>query len=235
MNVYAVAAKSAIRKYRESEISSLLCGRKPFGSRHWEYPWVFEQSGIESKHGLRILDIAPDLTFPFSHRLKMNNHDVTFIDLEKRAWSDSVSWGVDPAESEGEIRIMDVRRMDFPDSTFDLIFCVSVLEHIVCPTQDPEDPRLNHLFDAKGAVPAIEEMGRCLKQGGSLLITVDLYGGERWAPYFEQWDIFSDLAQCGFPVQGRSDFSRSDCFRDQETFISQFHGPYITLGFHLRK
>jgi len=70
MNVFSVVDKQSIENYRSSEISKKLCGQKPFGSRHWEYPWVYEQSGLEQKNDLIVLDIAPDFTFPFSEYLK---------------------------------------------------------------------------------------------------------------------------------------------------------------------
>jgi len=125
--------------------------------------------------------------------------------------------------------------MNYQDSTFDIIFCVSVLEHIVCPTQEPNDPNLFKKFDPDGAIPAIKEMERCLKPGGKLLLTVDIYGGKLWEPYFKKWDIFSDLNVCGFDVHEGSDFARANYFLAPETYISYFHGPYITLGFNLTK
>jgi SAM-dependent methyltransferase len=134
-----------------------------------------------------------------------------------------------------DYRIMDVGEMSFADSTFDCIFCISVLEHIVCPTQDPDHPRLLDVFDPLGARPAIAEMKRCLKPGGKLIITVDLYGGTKWKPLFSQWDVFSDLAASGFSFGEQPTFDRKKAFSAPETFISEFHGPYITLGFNLEK
>lgn len=235
-NSYSLATKSAINCYRSTELCNLLCGKKPFGSRHWEYPWCIEHSGVLDKSNLRILDIAPDFTFPYASFLD-KNHTVTFIDLEKRKWSHSVTWGAEKSElaTMSDYRIMDVRKMSFADSTFDCIFCISVLEHIVCPTQDPNDPGLLRVFDPLGARPAIVEMKRCLKPGGKLIITVDLYGGAKWKPLFSHWDVFSDLEASGFSLGEQPTFDREKAFSAPETFVSEFHGPYVTLGFNLEK
>lgn len=130
---------------------------------------------------------------------------------------------------------MDVRDMAFENETFDAIFCISVLEHIVCPTQSPNHPQLAEIFSPTGARPALQEMYRCLKPGGKLLLTVDLYGGPQWKPLFDQWDIFADLQEAGFMLDHLPKFDRERAFNDPTTFVSQFHGPYITLGFCLNK
>ncbi len=234
MNTVALATKEAISRYRTSPLCTQLCGVKPFGSRHWEYPWAMEQSGILGRSGLRILDVAPDFTFPYASFLE-KHHTVTFIDLEKRAWSDSVTWGagVSDLAARSDYRLMDVGDMSFADETFDAIFCISVLEHIVCPTQDPDHPGLARIFNHLGARPALLEMRRCLKPGGTLLLTVDIYGGPKWEIHFEQWDIFADLRETGFETAHLPPFDRDQAFHSPETFVSQFHGPYITLGFCL--
>lgn len=235
MNTYSVATHTEISRYQKTELCKNLCGRKPFGSRHWEYPWAVEQSGILEATDLKILDVAPDLTFPYPRFLERLGHVVTFIDIERRRWSDTVAWGMSPERTEDSFHVMDVRQMTFPDSCFDCIFCISVLEHIVCPTQDPEHPHLKKLFDPLAARPAIFEMKRCLKPGGRLLITVDIYGGPKWSDLFSKWDIFSDLEFAGFPMASTTGFDREKIFRDPNSYISEFYGPYVTLGFKLEK
>lgn len=235
MNIFATATKKTISELQETGLCHQLCGSKPFGSRHWEYPWAVLQSGTLESTGLKILDVAPDLTFPFPHVMKAMGHQVTFIDQEKRRWSEKTVWGVDPHAMKDNFHVMDVRDMSFFDETFDVIFCISVLEHIVCPTQDPEHPHLKKLFDPLAARPAISEMKRCLKPAGRLLITVDIYGGSKWSDLFQKWDIFSDLEFAGFPMASTTDFDREKIFRDPNSYISEFYGPYVTLGFKLEK
>jgi SAM-dependent methyltransferase len=233
-NIFSPVTRSAIDIYRHAPLGLQLCGSKPFGSRHWEYPWCVEQSGILTRSNLRILDVAPDFTFPFASFIE-ERHRVTFIDLEGKKWSDTITWGaaIHDLTTRSDYRIMDVRQMSFSDETFDVIFCISVLEHIVCPTQNPDHPGLSEIFDPKGARPALAEMKRCLKPGGRLLLTVDLYGGSRWKRHFERWDIFSDLASVGFHSETWTGYDRQRLFDDPDTFISQYYGPYITLGFCL--
>jgi SAM-dependent methyltransferase len=235
-NSYALATKSGINNFRSSNLCHQVCGEKPFGSRHWEYPWCIEQSEIMGKSNLRILDVAPDFTFPYASLLD-REHTVTFIDLEQRRWSDSVTWGakVRDLASKSDYRVMDVKDMVFSENTFDIIFCISVLEHIVCPTQDPNNPNLKTLFLATAARKALKEMRRCLKPTGKLLLTIDLYGGPKWQAYFNQWDIICDLKEAGFETNHFPRFDRQAAFADPETFVSHFHGPYITLGFKLNK
>lgn len=62
----------------------------------------------------------------------------------------------------------DLANISFDDNYFDIITCVSVLEHI----QSPNDKK------------AIGEMLRVLKPGGRLVITVDFAPEERWT---EKW------------------------------------------------
>ena len=184
-----------------------------------------------SFENLRILDVAPDFTFPYAGFLEAA-HEVTFIDLEKRQWSDTVFWGMDgdAMEQHKDYRVMDVRDLAFPDETFDIIFCISVLEHLVCPTQNPDHPDLANLFSPKGARMAVKEMRRCLKTGGKLVLTIDIYGGRKWKSYFDAWDIVADLAAAGFDMHCLDGFDREKIFNDPDTFVSDFHGPYITLG-----
>jgi len=235
MNVFAVATHKTINRYRKSALCANLCGQKPFGSRHWEYPWAVEQSGVINAKGLSILDVAPDFTFPYAEFLISLGHEVIFIDLEKRKWSEDITWGLDPKKHHQNFRVMDLRQMSFADDTFDRIFCISVLEHIVCPTQNPDHPRLQEIFDPHGTRPALRQMCRCLKTGGRLVITVDIYGGKKWAALFEQWDLFSDLEYAGFDISDFPPFDRKEAFSNPQTYISTFHGPYITLGFALYK
>lgn len=236
MNSYSLATRQAINDYRHTDLCRRVCGAKPFGSRHWEYPWAIEQSGILKEESVRILDVAPDFTFPYANFLD-DSYETTFIDLEKRQWSKTISWGAGDRElaTRADYQIMDVRKMSFAGETFDRIFCISVLEHLVCPTQDPDHPDLSSLFDPLGARPALVEMRRCLKPEGRLLLTIDLYGGPKWKTFFERWDIFSDLQEVEFDTCGWPLFDRHQAFADPETFVSDFHGPYITLGFCLYK
>lgn len=233
MHTYSRATCKSIERYRKSELGAQVCGNKPFGSRHWEYPWAVEQSDILNGKGLKILDVAPDFTFPYARFLEKLGHEVTYIDLERRPWSDKVVWGLDPKRLKENFHIMDVRQMSFPDHYFDCIFCISVLEHLVCPTQNPDHPKLREFFEPLAARPAIAEMKRCLKPGGRLMITIDIYGGPKWRPFFEQWDICGDIAASGFAVGRNFHFDRNELFSNPETYISRFFGPYITLGFRL--
>lgn len=235
LNSFSIATHTEIQRFAASPLCRSLCGEKPFGSRHWEYPWAVRQSDIVNRNHQTILDVAPDLTFPYARYMKSLGHSITFIDIERKNWAPNLAWGIDPKQARDDFMIMDVREMTFPDETFDSIFCISVLEHIVCPTQDPDHPRLVEIFDPDGAIPALIETRRCLKKGGKLIMTVDIYGGEQWWPHFSRWDIFSNLHEAGFQIDKPPDFNLMEVFRNPDTFVSDFYGPYITLGFCLTK
>lgn len=64
----------------------------------------------------------------------------------------------------------DIRKTDFPDNYFDLILCISTIEHVgrnnSIYTENTEP------IDMTGDFEAVVEMKRILKKGGKLIITV---------------------------------------------------------------
>jgi SAM-dependent methyltransferase len=61
-----------------------------------------------------------------------------------------------------EVRHMDALALDFPDASFDIIFCLSSIEHFGGP---------------RATVRATREMARVLRPGGQLVITTECFVG----------------------------------------------------------
>jgi SAM-dependent methyltransferase len=96
--------------------------------------------------------------------------------------------GVDlsPASIDGmTIAQADVRQMPYDDQYFDLIMCVSTLEHI---GRDNSSYGIQAGMDTQGDVTALRELQRVLKTGGRLLITVP-FGALRHYDWFKQYDL----------------------------------------------
>jgi SAM-dependent methyltransferase len=146
-------------------------------SRLWEYPYVYSalrtwrahQAGAASP---TILDVGSGVTFfPFTiAKLDARVHclDVDAVcvrDLGRAAAIvDSGRGQVSAEQSESD-------RLPCRDEVADAIYCISVLEHV----EEPE--------------PLITELGRVLKRGGLLLLTLDLdLREEGLAPSAKDWE-----------------------------------------------
>ena len=85
--------------------------------------------------------------------------------------------GVDLVEREVpglESVVADLRRLPFPDRSFDIVFCVSTLEHV---GRDNTRYGANEEDDPAGPAAALHELRRVTKRGGRILLTVPC--GER--------------------------------------------------------
>jgi O-antigen chain-terminating methyltransferase len=80
----------------------------------------------------------------------------------------------------------DVRRLPYPDKNFDLLFCVSTLEH-VGRGQDPFGISIGEDVDG-GDLAALQEMSRVTRTSGRILVTVPFGTPER-RPWQRQYDL----------------------------------------------
>jgi SAM-dependent methyltransferase len=92
----------------------------------------------------------------------------------------------------------DVRRLPFPERSFDVVFCLSTLHHV------GHDNRVYGLaaeHDPAGPLDALRELRRVLDSSGRLLVTVpcgeprdygwfSLHHADTWRSLFEQADLF---------------------------------------------
>ncbi len=104
-------------------------------SRQWEYPFVMQSiiSGVQRQSGseIRVLDAGSGVTFfPYLLQSSMPNVTVTCCDYD--ASLANIFNTVNDAGGPGspvEFRQADMRQLPFDDASFDVIYCVSVLEH----------------------------------------------------------------------------------------------------------
>lgn len=127
-------------------------------SRQWEYPYVWgrvaEAAGLDP--GLRILDAGSGATFlPFYIKHCFEETTVACCDSD-RTLPDCFSAINGIMNSDVDFSVADIRTLPYEDGSFDLICCVSVLEH----TRDYDD--------------VLTELVRVLDEGGRLVITFDV-------------------------------------------------------------
>lgn len=131
-------------------------------SRTWEYPWIAAQiDRLNSRIvGRRALDIGAAVTF-FTYYLEAREFEVTNLDCDAAMPTHfaRVFSRIRPELHSGDLPryvTEDARKMRFPAGSFDLITCVSVLEHI--PSWEI----------------AVEEICRVLAPGGTVILTFDI-------------------------------------------------------------
>lgn len=131
-------------------------------SRVWEYPYVYlhlkryrqEHSGGELP---KVADIGSGVTFfPFS--VARLGYDVICADTDVVCEPDLRRAGTIVEQNPGrvEFRLIKSSSLPFEDSECDLVYCISVLEHI----EDFEN--------------TVREISRILKNEGLLYLTIDL-------------------------------------------------------------
>ena len=135
-----------------------------------EIPWVLSRIHDDR----RVLDIGSAYAAPvFLQRLSsMGIAELHGVDLSRR-----------PVKGIRMTRA-DVRHMPFPDASFDLVLCVSTLEHIGL---DNAGYGVEAERQATGDLQALTEIRRVLAPTGRLLITVP-YGRAEDHGWFKQYD-----------------------------------------------
>ena len=136
----------------------VLDGRPTVGmtERVIEIPWVISRYRGER----RVLDIGPAYALPLYIEAlrRLGIPELHGVDLSRRRVPGMA------------VTQADVRQMPFKDGTFDLILCVSTLEHI---GRDNAHYQVEARTDVEeGDVAALAEMRRVLAPAGRVLITV---------------------------------------------------------------
>ena len=216
------AFKSILREMEEylavESISYLHAGKR------WEYPWAVINSGVRA--GMKVLDAGcGNAIFPIY--LAKNGCDVTAADLE-------MDTGL--ADMHGvniNYHIGTITDLPFEDDSFDMVFCLSVLEHL------PEHE----------TAAAVCELVRVLRPSGRLVVTVDFFDDLERTLHFEMngrhrtgdWPIFDEeqlhsriINASGLPLHGETDFSVDWAAKKREMLA--FHPfEYTSLGCILQK
>lgn len=126
-------------------------------SRAWEYPFIYRKIKEYGK-SINIMDFGCGVTF-FPHSLTKLGHDVTCVDNDPVCRRDTKRAGEFYSEnkkSTGGIIVPDLGIEDYSHGEFDLVYSISVLEHI-------ENPEVY-----------VDLFFNMLKPGGRLLLTMDI-------------------------------------------------------------
>ena len=131
-------------------------------SRAWEYPYVYHhlknwREKFPTGSLLHVIDLGSGVTFfPFS--IARLGYSVTCTDIDSVCAVDlpRAAHCLPHAPGEVNFRLIEKARLPFNNDEADVIYCISVLEHI------------NSFEDT------IQEIARVLRPGGLLVVTIDL-------------------------------------------------------------
>lgn len=160
---------SEMKKYQEALVWPILTEKHNvyrYGTRGWEYPWVFEQLK-DIADGSHILDGGCGTT-DYLAQLHSRGVQVTGLDFFVDEDDENAGYGLRPSYME---KMADkamflngsLDNIPAPDNSFDVVTCISVMEHIVIYHRD--DPQFHNR--------CLNEMKRVLKPGGTLICTYD--------------------------------------------------------------
>ncbi len=173
--------KSECIKFSDNLLLHRLKAKKPrCADRDLEYPWMLDNINISKGKILDVGSTACDLLY---NNLP-NAIEINGINLNKQKNNNQNI----------KLKTGDIRKTDYSDNYFDIITCISTLEHIGV------GGRYNSDEDENGDKKAMNEMHRILKTDGILLLTVPygekdvlpinkLYNKERTDKLFEQFNI----------------------------------------------
>jgi SAM-dependent methyltransferase len=129
-------------------------------SRQWEYAFAYsyleEYLSRQPESMANILDAGAGITFfPYYIISVYNSVEVTCLDTDS-SLSPIYEEINSTLDTSVEFKIGDIQRLAFDDNHFNVIYCVSVLEHIT------------------NIKPVLQEFYRVLKPGGLFIITFDI-------------------------------------------------------------
>lgn len=144
-----------------------------------EYPWVIAQ--LNKQTGTNLLDAGSTLNYePIITYHSLKNKKITIVNLnpEKNCfWRNSISYIYG-----------DIRKLPFKDNTFDVITCISTIEHIGLDNTIYTGTDYAQEKIEGGYNEALEELLRVLiKEGGKLFITVP-FGVHQIFGFFQVFD-----------------------------------------------
>ncbi len=225
------------------------------GTRGWEYPWALEQIKSLPKKA-KILDCGCGVSyFPLElfHKgfqvfgidkfLQKNMLSYLFGNFGSRLGSllsgKKPDWGIPHnlrKKNLNQIQYVDglMNDIPFPDSTFDAVTCLSVMEHIVISTGNSGPNYHNQ---------CLEEMKRVLKQGGLLICTYDTVlqdverfwaGKKDWGK--QGWHYLTDIdfLKMPFKYPETKRLSKEEICQDPDLYIippEVYYDGYGTKSF----
>ena len=128
-------------------------------SRQWEYPFVYDcivnyLNQVE-KFNIKILDAGSGVTFfPYYVGTISDQININCCDMDDL--KSTFSKINDKSDMDIDFHLADIHNLPFEDNSFDIVYCISVLEH----TEDIEK--------------ILVEFKRILKTKGMLIVTFDI-------------------------------------------------------------
>jgi len=183
-------------------------------SRVWEYPYAYYHlkkwcTDSNSERALHVVDLGSGVTFfPFSVA-RMGYH-VTCVDIDPIVEKDLLLAieNVDHSPGKIDFRLYNGADLPFSDRELDVVYCISVLEHI----QQFEQTVL--------------EIARILRPGGLLALTFDLdLRGDQEIGVERYYRLRMALERSFEPVFPERTAHPADIVRSDR-------GPYASLGVH---
>jgi SAM-dependent methyltransferase len=201
-----------------------------------EIPWVFAQLNIQHES---LLDAGSSLNNEVAISAPvLANKKITIVTLAPESicfWRKGISY-----------IFGDLRDLDFKDNAFDLIVCISTIEHIgMDNSMYTKAGNLNDRVNSNDFLVAIKELKRILKTGGALFCTFPFgkYENHGW---FQQFDsqLTDTLIKCFNPVkhtetifkydpEGWIISNREDCSDCQffDVQMSKYFDPKSTIEY----
>jgi SAM-dependent methyltransferase len=227
--------------WRDPQLLHRLSDTRIQGIRAWEYGVLIGCLTRVPGHGSwRCLDVGSGAsTFP-AYLLEQGwVRTMTTLDLEDPY--ERPDEGPPPSERVERVAAS-MLEIPFPDRSFDLVTCISAIEHLDGDRRDAKPASYDrYRSDTRRAV---EEMLRVVRPGGYLYLTTDAYLSDRqttdrwsspdgkspiWSAYrYEDIDglFVRTLEERGFELVGGHDFDRSQLVNDPGR--STYRGRFFT-------
>lgn len=172
-------------------------------SRIWEYPYIYSKL-MEYEKELNIMDFGSGVTF-FPHALSKLGHDIACIDNDPICIRDNIRasrFFSEIQDYKGKITAPTQNEIENSTSQYDIIYSISVLEHIEDPTQ------------------YIDFFYKNLKPNGRLLLTmdIDLRGDGDLSP--------EKLENIKKSIQGKFSLSSNIEFTHPKNYLSTINSMY---------
>ncbi|MBU1122395.1 MAG: class I SAM-dependent methyltransferase [Candidatus Omnitrophica bacterium] len=142
--------------------------------RFLEYPFVFKY--LPNNKNIKLLDIGCAGSF-FPLVVAALGYNVTACDIRPYEILNSIKF------DNFEFRQQDICKNPLGEETFDIITCISVLEHIGL------GGRYGVVKDEFGDLKMVEQIKKVVKSNGKVLITVPYGVSEIYAPYHRVYDL----------------------------------------------
>jgi len=177
---------------RGSVLKKMIQNNVPFASydtwlKGWAHAWPVAL--LETPRGSRVLDVGCGTTPYYASYFAQQGCEAHAMDAAYEPTGMKKGWGITAETIEKNPNITFhlglAGQKVGPEKHFDLITCISTIEHIYDSTftLDPENP-MRH-------VDALQDMLRMLKPGGVLVLTYDFFLNDM--PHWRGWDYLADI------------------------------------------